>query len=109
MTITAGYFRGLEARGGRGIQLPAGNAHPARRNSLVCFYKDHAQAKAAGTKNMLEVLAKPVLIGIAVAAVSAFIAVKMAGGFQPPRPDRIWHLSNRDRRGALALARWPAL
>ena len=81
MTITAGYFRGLKPAAAAEFSFLLGMP-TLLAATLYTLYKDHAQAKAAGTKNMLEVLgAKPVLIGIAVAAVSAFIAVKWLVGF----------------------------
>ncbi|MBX3388269.1 MAG: undecaprenyl-diphosphate phosphatase [Phycisphaeraceae bacterium] len=81
MTITAGYFRGLKPGAAAEFSFLLGMP-TLLAATLYTLYKDHAEHKAAGTKNMFEVLgAKPILIGIAVAAISAFIAVRWLVGF----------------------------
>ncbi|MBX3381278.1 MAG: undecaprenyl-diphosphate phosphatase [Phycisphaeraceae bacterium] len=81
MTITAGYFRGLKPGAAAEFSFLLGMP-TLLAATLYTLYKDHAEHKADGTKNMFEVLgAKPILIGIAVAAISAFIAVRWLVGF----------------------------
>lgn len=81
MTITAGYFRGLKPGAAAEFSFLLGMP-TLLAATLYTLYKDYAEHKAAGTKNMFEVLgAKPILIGIAVAAISAFIAVRWLVGF----------------------------
>ncbi|MBN8596937.1 MAG: undecaprenyl-diphosphate phosphatase [Planctomycetes bacterium] len=81
MTITAGYFRGLKPGAAAEFSFLLGMP-TLLAATLYTLYKDYAEHKAAGTKNMFEVLgAKPILIGIVVAAISAFIAVRWLVGF----------------------------
>lgn len=81
MTITAGYFRGLKPGAAAEFSFLLGMP-TLLAATLYTLYKNYSEHHAAGTKNMFEVLgAKPILIGIAVAAVSAFIAVRWLVGF----------------------------
>ncbi|MGH7242189.1 MAG: undecaprenyl-diphosphate phosphatase [Phycisphaerales bacterium] len=80
MTITAGYFRGLKPGAAAEFSFLLGMP-TLLAATLFTLYKDNAD-KTPGHEPMLKVLgAKPVLIGIAVAAVSAFIAVRWLVGF----------------------------
>jgi len=80
MTITGGYFRGLKPGAAAEFSFLLGMP-TLLAATLYTLYKDHAEHKVDG-QTMFKVLgAKPILIGVAVAAISAFIAVRWLVGF----------------------------
>lgn len=80
MTITAGYFRGLKPAAAAEFSFLLGMP-TLLAATLFKLYKDYTN-KEPGHETMFKVLgAKPVLVGIAVAAVSAFVAVRWLVGF----------------------------
>ncbi|MFO0859462.1 MAG: undecaprenyl-diphosphate phosphatase [Phycisphaerales bacterium] len=81
MTITGGYFRGLKPGAAAEFSFLLGMP-TLLAATLFTLYKDYAEHKTAGGPNMFETLgSKPILVGIAVAAVSAFVAVRWLVGF----------------------------
>ncbi len=80
MTITAGYFRGLKPTAAAEFSFLLGMP-TLLAATLYTLYKDYSD-KEPGHETMFKILgAKPVLVGIAVAAVSAFLAVRWLVGF----------------------------
>lgn len=81
MTITAGYFRGLKPGAAAEFSFLLGMP-TLLAATLYTLYKDYSEHKHGEGQNMFEVLgARPVLIGMAVAAISAFVAVRWLVGF----------------------------
>ncbi|MDX2118918.1 MAG: undecaprenyl-diphosphate phosphatase [Planctomycetota bacterium] len=81
MTITGGMFMGLRPKQAAEFSFLLG-LPTLTAATLYKLYKNYAEAKAAGTQNFIEILGGTTCaIGIAVAAISAALAVKWLVGF----------------------------